>query len=129
MLLPVALRPMKSPLCVPRTEFKTATRSPSAKIAAIGSVRSGNAARSPAKYFLRVVRWSKSWEIDSVRSIYDDATSPVGYRANCIRYRRKRNREDHDVCQDGFLDGGRFHLRAQLANDIRQRTRPAIVGK
>src|SRR6266478_3766518 len=56
MLLPVALRPLKSPLCVPRKEFNTATRSPSAKIAAIGSVRSGNAARSPAKYFLRVSR-------------------------------------------------------------------------
>src|SRR6266436_8825002 len=51
------------------------------------------------------VRWREGRKINGVRSIHDDAASPVGYRADCVRHRRERNRQDHDVRTGGFLDG------------------------
>src|SRR5260370_201839 len=84
MLLPEGLRPMNSPLCVPRMEFRTATRSPSATIAEIGSVKSGNAERSAAKYFLRISRPGQTPGREilkkyfaALRSAFPDLTLPI----------------------------------------------------
>jgi len=52
-------------------------------------------------------------EVKAFVASTDDAASPVGYRADCVRqHHRDTESPGHDVRRGGFLDGDRFYLRA-----------------